>query len=85
MNPIGIALLLVGYGLVIPIATKMNQVVRTQNRLALTGHQFGILIVCLGWMVGGRSPLIWIHLLWAIVAVIWFNWFATRSRGADGG
>jgi hypothetical protein len=80
VNPIGIALLLVGYGLVVPIATKMNRVVRTQNRLALTGHQIGILVVCLGWMVGGRVPLIWIHLLWAIVAVIWFNWFASAQR-----
>ncbi|MFW2381771.1 MAG: hypothetical protein ACN4GZ_08450 [Acidimicrobiales bacterium] len=79
MNPIGIALLLVGYGLVIPVATKMNRVVRSQNRLALTGHQFGILIVCLGWMVGGRVPLVWIHLLWAVVAVIWFNWFGTKQ------
>jgi hypothetical protein len=80
VNPIGIALLLVGYGLVVPIATKMHRVVRSQNRLALTGHQFGILVVCLGWMVGGRVPLIWIHLLWAIVAVIWFNWFASAQE-----
>ncbi len=80
MNPIGIVLLLVGYVLVVPIATRMNRVVKSQNRLALTGHQFGILVVCLGWMVGGRAPLIWIHLLWAVVAAVWFNWSATRQR-----
>jgi hypothetical protein len=79
VNPIGIALLLVGYLLVVPVATKMRHVVENQNRLALSGHQFGILVVCLGWMVGGRVQLIWVHLLWAVVAVVWFNWSATRT------
>ncbi len=77
MNPIGIALLLVGYALVVPIATKMRRVVESQNRLALSGHQLGIVLVCLGWAVGGRVQMIWIHLLWAVVAIIWFNWYAT--------
>lgn len=79
MNPIGIALLLVGYTLVVPIASRMRHVVQSQNRLALSGHQLGILVVCLGWTVGGRVPLIWIHLLWAVVAVIWFNWYGTST------
>ncbi len=80
VNPIGIALLLVGYGLVVPIASKIRTVVTSQNRVALAGHQVGILIVCVGWLVGGRAPLIWIHLLWAVIAVIWFNWTATRLQ-----
>jgi len=80
MNPIALVLLLVGYSLALPIASKMREVVRTQNRLAITGHQAGLLIAATGWVVGGRPPLIWVHLLWAIAAIIWFNWVGGRAK-----
>ncbi len=58
---------------------KIGTVVRKQNRLAMLGHQFGLLIAGLGWIVGGRPQLIWIHLLWAVAAIVWFNWVGTKG------
>ncbi len=79
MNPIALVLLLIGYVLTVPIASRMKRVVESQNRLAMSGHQFGIGIICVGWVVGGRAPLIWLHILWAVAAIIWFNWYGGKS------
>jgi hypothetical protein len=67
-------LLILGSGLAVPIALKMTTVVRTRNRLAFTGHQFGVAVAGLGWVIAGRSTLMWLHLLWLLVAAVWFNW-----------
>lgn len=80
MNPIALLLIIVGYTLAVPIATKLPKVVRTGNKLALIGHQFGVAVAGLGWLVGRRPPLLWLHLLWLLVASIWFNWRNTSAR-----
>jgi hypothetical protein len=74
VNPIALLLVILGYGLAFPIGTKMLTVVRTENRLAFTGHQAGVLIATLGWVIAGRGLLVWPHLLWLLIASIWFNW-----------
>lgn len=74
MNPVALLLLVVGYGLALPIATRFPTVVRTGNRMALVGHQVGVAVAAVGWVVGGRTPLLWLHVLWLLVAAIWFNW-----------
>lgn len=74
MNPVALLLVLIGYSLALPIASQLPRVVRSGNRLALTGHQAGVAVAGLGWLVGGRTPLLWLHLLWLLVASIWFNW-----------
>lgn len=79
VNPVALLLVVVGYGLAIPVATQLPKVVRTGNRLALTGHQIGVSVAAVGWLIGGRTPLLWLHLLWLLAAAIWFNWRNPRA------
>ncbi len=65
---------MLGYSLAIPIGSKLPEVIRTRNKLALTGHQVGVIIAGLGWLVGARTPLVWMHLIWLLVASIWYGW-----------
>ncbi len=73
MNPIATVLFLVGYGLALPIAPRLPTVVAGQHRLAMWGHQLGVMIAALGWALRGRLTVAAIHFAWLAIASIWFG------------
>ncbi len=75
MHPLSTALFLLGYALALPIAAKMSSVVERQNRLALFGHQAGIMIATLGWLFRGSIFVAVGHIAWLFVAYGWFTFF----------
>ncbi len=82
MHPLSTALLLTGYGLSLPIGTRLSAVVRNQHRVALLGHQLGVLIVACGWLLAGRTIVALAHALWFVLVRVWF-WYG--GRGSAGG
>ena len=72
MHPLSTALFLLGYGLALPIAARLPTVVANRNRLALWGHQFGVIVATGGWLVRGRVIMAVVHVVWLIVANAWF-------------
>lgn len=89
MNPIATTLFLAGYGLALPIGSRLRAVVAEQHRLAMVGHQVGVLIATLGWVVRGRLLLAFVHLVWLTAAATWFavspRLPSRRARGAPEG
>lgn len=85
MHPVSTALFLVGYGLALPIALRLPSVVSEQNRLAIWGHQLGLLIVTLGWVMRGGVTVAVIHLAWMALASVWFGFrpLVGRRRRRD--
>ncbi|MEL6981751.1 MAG: hypothetical protein AAFO29_04940 [Actinomycetota bacterium] len=79
MHPISTALFLVGYGLALPIASRLATVVANQIRLAIWGHQLGMLIAALGWVMRGGVLVAVIHLAWMAFVGVWFG-FAPMVR-----
>ncbi len=84
MHPISTALFLVGYGLALPIATRLPTVVANQSRLAIWGHQVGLLIAALGWVLRGGILLAVIHIAWMALASVWFGFSPLVRRRNDG-
>lgn len=80
MHPISTVLFLIGYALALPIAFRLGRVVSQQHRLALTGHQAGMTIAAIGWLVRGRVPMAVAHLVWIIAVRIWFAVGSQDSR-----
>lgn len=72
MYPVTATLLLLGYALALPIGMKLPQVVAQQNRLAMVGHQVGIVIAGVGWLLKESVGLAVVHGLWLVGARIWF-------------
>jgi hypothetical protein len=72
VHPVSTALFLVGYGLALPIGMRLGWVVRSQHRLALTGHQIGVGIAVVGWLLRGSIGLVIAHVAWLVAARIWF-------------
>ncbi|MEZ5227222.1 MAG: hypothetical protein R2710_11245 [Acidimicrobiales bacterium] len=80
MHPLSTVLLLLGYGLSIPIVARLTQLKATRNRLAIVGHQVGMTLALIGWATRGRVAMAILHLLWMIGVRIWFgNGRAPRS------
>jgi hypothetical protein len=77
------ALFLLGYALAIPITLKMSVVVERQNRLALVGHQAGIMIATLGWILRGAIFVAVGHVLWLFIAYAWFTNFGPGRRSVS--
>ncbi len=73
MHPLSTALFLLGYGLALPIAARLTTVVGRQQRLAMRGHQAGVLLATLGWVLRGQILVAGIHVLWLIGAYAWFE------------
>ncbi len=73
VHPLSTALFVLGYALAIPITSKLPAVVARQHRLALWGHQAGILVAALGWLLRGRVLVFVAHLLWMVGASAWFG------------
>jgi len=80
--PVSVPLLLLGYALALPIGMKLGKVVAQQHRLALLGHQVGILLAVAGWVVRGSPVLAAVHVLWLIGARVWFDLAGRRQRSA---
>ena len=83
MNPVSTALFLVGYGLAVPIATRLPTVVAERNRMAMWGHQVGVLVAALGWLLKGGVMVAVLHLAWIGLANVWFG-FGTTARSRVG-
>ena len=79
MHPLSTILFLLGYALALPVAARMPQVVAQQHRLALTGHQVGVGIATVGWLVRGSIVIVVIHLAWLIGVRLWFSADPGRS------
>ncbi len=73
MHPLGTALMVLGYGLALPIMARLGQVKATSNRLALFGHQVGIMIALVAWAARGRLVIVLVHLAWLAGVRIWFG------------
>lgn len=73
MNPIATVLLLVGYVLAVPIASRLSTVVAAQHRLAMWGHQLGMMIAAVGWLFRGNVIVAIAHLVWVAFASVWFG------------
>lgn len=73
MHPVSTALFIVGYGLALPILFRLVRIIAAQNRLAFAGHQIGMVIALLGWILNGRVMMAIIHGLWIIGARLWFG------------
>lgn len=54
--------------------------VSSQNRLALWGHQLGMILVCVGWVLRGQALVAVGHLIWMIIAQTWFTLAGGRSN-----
>ncbi len=64
---------LLGYGLALPIGAKFASIKATQNRIAMIGHQVGVFLAAVGWGARGSIAMVAIHMLWIVVARIWFG------------
>lgn len=73
MHPVTTALFLLGYGLAIPIAMRMTSIVAQQHRLALAGHQIGVGVAFLGWLLRGSLMIAVIHVVWLAGVRFWFH------------
>jgi hypothetical protein len=79
VHPVSTLLFLAGYGLAIPIALQLGRIVAQQHRMALVGHQVGIGIAAVAWLLRGRVVLALLHMVWAIGVRVWFD--RQRIRG----
>ncbi|MEZ5408835.1 MAG: hypothetical protein R2761_12470 [Acidimicrobiales bacterium] len=82
MQPVSVPLLLLGYALALPIGMKLGKVMAQQHRVALLGHQVGILLAVAGWALRGRTAMIVLHVLWLFAARVWFDLAGRRQRSA---
>lgn len=82
MHPISTALFILGYALALPIAAKMSTVVERQARLGLLGHQLGIMIALLGWLMRGSIFVAIAHGLWLAIAYAWFTYLGPQRSSA---
>ncbi|MEM7273245.1 MAG: hypothetical protein AAF547_09220 [Actinomycetota bacterium] len=73
MHPVSTAFFLLGYGLSLPIATRLAAVVAGQHRLAMWGHQLGMVLAAVGWLLRGQVLVGVGHILWMTGAGIWFR------------
>lgn len=82
VHPLSTALFILGYALLLPIAFKMSTVVERQNRLALYGHQVGVLIVILGWAFRGAVFVAIGHAIWLVLVHLWFAHLGPGRKAA---
>lgn len=84
MHPVSTALFIVGYALSLPIAFRMAAVATGQHRAAFAGHQIGVVVALLGWIITGRIMMAVLHGLWLVGARLWFSLGRNRSETAVG-
>ena len=79
MHPVSTLLLVIGYGLALPVALRAGRIPTRLRRLGLAGHQMGMIIAALGWAVRSNVVLAVVHLVWALVAKIVITWMLRRQ------
>lgn len=77
MHPLSTVLFIAGYGLALPLAGRLGTIVAGQQRLAFAGHQIGVVVALLGWLVRGSFVMATLHAVWVVGARLWY---ATRER-----
>ena len=82
VHPLSTVLFLAGYGLALPLGSRLPSIVANQQRLAFAGHQFGILIALVGWLSRGSFILATLHLVWVVATRIWYGTAERRQRQA---
>jgi hypothetical protein len=65
--------MILGYGLAMPILFRFSWVVERQHRLALLGHELGMLLAAAGWVARGQILVAVAHALWIVLANLWFR------------
>jgi hypothetical protein len=78
VHPVSTVFFLLGYALALPAAFRMRDIVAQQHRLALAGHQAGLTLASVGWLLRGSVSIAVIHLAWAIGVRVWFALGARR-------
>ncbi|MFT7599918.1 MAG: hypothetical protein ACI8TP_002856 [Acidimicrobiales bacterium] len=73
MHPASTLLFLLGYSLVLPVVFKRAALNPKRLKLALAGHQLGLALAALGWVIKGRVWIAVAHLAWAVVAKVWYQ------------
>jgi hypothetical protein len=73
VHPLSTALLLVGYGLALPLAGRLPAIVQQQQRLAMAGHQAGMMVAMIGWISRGGYVAGAAHAVVMIGVKIWFD------------
>ena len=73
MHPVSTALFILGYALSLPIGSRMAAIVTQQHRLGFVGHQLGVGIALLGWLIRGNVVITLIHVMWLIGVRLWFH------------
>jgi len=73
MHPVSTALLILGYALALPIGFRLARVVNNGQRLAFTGHQFGMILAAGGWALRNSLAIAGGHVLWVIGTRIWYE------------
>ena len=66
-------LFLIGYGLVVPIAAFRSRIKPKMLATAFGGHQLGLGIAALGWLLRSNVWVAAAHVAWAVVARVWFQ------------
>jgi len=73
VHPVSTALFILGYALALPIGSRMAAIVAQQHRLSFVGHQIGVAIATLGWLIRGNVVITVIHVVWLIGVRLWFH------------
>ncbi len=72
MHPVSTILFLFGYALTLPALTRLVAVMNERQRLPFAGHQLGMGVALVGWLLRGRWLIAGIHLAWMVAARVWF-------------
>lgn len=80
MHPLSTVLFLAGYGLALPLTGRLTTIVAGQQRLAFAGHQVGVMIAMLGWLLRGSFVVAIIHAVWVVAARLWYATAERRHR-----
>ena len=78
MHPLSTVLFIAGYGLALPLASRLSTIVRGQQRLAFAGHQVGMLIALIGWLSRGAVVMALIHAVWVVATRLWYGGVGRR-------
>ena len=73
MNPGAVVLLLLGYGLAIPIGARITHLPIKRLRVAVVGFQIGAILAGLGWALRSSPWMAVLHIAGAVGARLYLN------------
>lgn len=76
-------LFLLGYALAVPVALRFAKVATAQKSIGLLGHQLGVIIAGIGWALRGKLIIVGLHVVWLVVAKIWFSMAKGGAKAAE--